>query len=180
MNTWAHIFARNEGKFEPDKIASLEKPFPNLLKAIAQVRHTAVHRIRVSAKSVEQSMADAEQLALLLNDDTCAQTLSRLRHETSSIVEELSRNKDLLESKLADRLKDVASRRAELDRLEREAVEEMIKEDKDYQDTAGANLKEAIAIPGESILNGLSSENDIASDANADDDSFNEARLGHE
>jgi len=43
-------------------------------------------------------------------------------------------------------LKDITPRRAELDRLEREEVKGMIRQDKGYQDLAGANLEEALAI----------------------------------
>jgi len=180
LNIWAHIFASNQGKFESNKIASLGKSFSDLLNAVAQLRHTTVHRIRISARSVEQSLADAEQLAVLLNDTVCAQKVSRLRRETGSIVEELGRNKDLLKSKLADQLIDIASRRAELDRLEREAIEETLKEDADYQALAGVNLQQAMTVSDDLKQKGPMSKEETASDADADSDSSNEAPIDHE
>jgi hypothetical protein len=48
----ARVFRCNEDKFDADKLAELGKPFPELLDSIAQLRHTAVHRVRVSANKV--------------------------------------------------------------------------------------------------------------------------------
>lgn len=139
-----------------------------------------MHRIRVSAKSVEQSSADAEQLAVLFDDNVCAQTVSRLRRETSSIVKKLGRNKDLLKSKLADQLKDIAYCRTELNRLEREAIEKMLKKNKDYQDLAEANLQKAMNVSKDLKQKEKTCENEIGSNADANSDSFNEARIDHE
>jgi len=46
-------------------------------------------------------------------------------------IGELNRNKDLLESKLNSKFKKIADERAELDRLEQLAVEEMLREDRE-------------------------------------------------
>lgn len=52
----------------------------------------------------------------------------------------MERNKDLLEAKVSSKLRNIASERARLDKLEELAVQEMLLEDKEYQDLAGANL----------------------------------------
>ena len=62
-------------------------------------------------------------------------------------IGELKRNEVLLESKLNSKLRKIASRRAELDRLERMAIEEMQREDKEYQALAGTSLDQAIQSP---------------------------------
>ena len=145
LNIWARLFASHSDKFEPGKIAELGKPFRNLLDTIAKLRHTTVHRIRISSRTLEQFLFDAESLAVLLEDDTCAREVSRLRREAGTITDELGRNKDLLESRLMEQLKEITGRRAELDKLEQQAIKDMLKEDKEYQDFAGENLERAIS-----------------------------------
>jgi hypothetical protein len=70
--------------------------------------------------------------------------LARLRRETQTSIGELKRNKDLLESRLDSKLKQISDQRIELDRLEQLAVEEMLKADREYHALAGNDLDEAI------------------------------------
>jgi hypothetical protein len=78
----------------------LGKPFAQILDSIVHLRHTAVHRLRISANRLEQFMIDAEALVRLLRDDYCRLKLTRLRMDTQLTIGELKRNKDLLESKV--------------------------------------------------------------------------------
>jgi hypothetical protein len=68
LNIWAWVFRCNEDKFDADKLVELGKPFPELLDSIAQLRHTAVHRVRVSANKVQQFVTEAESLATVLRN----------------------------------------------------------------------------------------------------------------
>ncbi|KAF1923568.1 uncharacterized protein M421DRAFT_46247, partial [Didymella exigua CBS 183.55] len=140
LNCWTGIFRSRQSLFDVERITTLVKPFGELLSSIAQIRHTAVHRLKVTAGRVESFLIDAEALATLLGDDICARQLSRLRRETHSVVEEFGRNKDLLEVRYMDKRKEIVARRAELDRIETAAWEAMLDEDKQYQCFAGANL----------------------------------------
>ncbi|KAI9705168.1 MAG: hypothetical protein M1820_005315 [Bogoriella megaspora] len=144
LNTWAQLFAGNKEKFIPIKPGVLGMPLQDLFQTVMQLRHTTVHRHRVTANQVESFMIAAEQLAMLLGDEVKAQALARLRREARPIIDELEHNKDLLESKLAEKLEDIASQRVELDRLERGIIEEILEEDKDYQNFAGASLEKAM------------------------------------
>ena len=58
----------------------------------------------------------------------------------------MRRNKDLLESQLSSKLKKIAYQKAELERLEQMAISDMLKENKEYQILAGANLDQAIKL----------------------------------
>ena len=147
LNIWARVFRHNEDRFDAEKLLDLGKPFSELLDSIAQLRHTAVHRVRVSANKVCQFMTEAESLANILHNDTCARTLSRIRREAKQVIDELGRNKDLLESLLNEKLQEIDAQRRELDRLECKAVEDMLREDKEYQTLASANLEQAISAP---------------------------------
>jgi hypothetical protein len=143
LNLWAVEFGQHQSEFA-DKKNRIKKPIEKLFRSVSDIRHAAVHRIRVSAKGLELFIADAESLAALLDDSVCLDSLTTLRRRTQLAIEELERNKHILHSKLEETLRDIASRRAELDRLEEMSISEMIKEDEAYQVFAGTNLEEAI------------------------------------
>lgn len=149
LNVWSKLLLSNSDKLAISKVEQLGKPLDMVFDTLAQLRHTAVHRLRVSANRIEQFMIDSELLAILLEDDICAKTMCQLRRETQLTIGELQRNKDLLESTLSDELKKIDAQRTELNRLEREAVDNMVKEDKEYQGFAGANLERAILLSDE-------------------------------
>ncbi|RDL30367.1 Uncharacterized protein BP5553_10245 [Venustampulla echinocandica] len=178
LNIWARIFCSNEDKFDAEKLDQLGKPFPEFLDSIAQLRHTAVHRVRVSANTVRQFMIEAEFLADILHDNICARTLSCLRREVQQVVDELGRNKDLLESRLTEKLQDIDTRRRELDSLERKAVEEILREDKEYQTLASMNLEQAINIPENAQDSTSTPEHETSSEADVDVECFKRADFG--
>jgi len=134
--------------------SELGKSFHELLDSIAQLRHTAVHRVRVSANKVEQFMTEAESLANILHNNICARMLSRLRLEAQQVIDELGRNKDLQE---------IDARSRELDSLECKAVEDMLREDKKYQTLASANLEQAISAPDTIQHSASTSEHETSS-----------------
>ncbi|RMZ79333.1 hypothetical protein DV737_g3420, partial [Chaetothyriales sp. CBS 132003] len=144
LNIWARTLLDNQGRFQPVDLDNLGQPFSELTSSIIRIRHTVVHRLRVSANGLEQFLADAEALAQLLHDEHSTRSLARLRRETQISIEELKRNKDLLESRLRSKLKQISDQRIELDRLEHSVVDEMLKADKEYHLLAGSNLDEAI------------------------------------
>jgi hypothetical protein len=178
LNIWARVFRCNEDKFDADKLVELGKPFPELLNSIAQLRHTAVHRVRVSANKVQQFVTEAESLATVLRNDICAQILSRLRRAVQQVIDELGRNKDLLESILKEKLQEIDARRRELDSLECKAVEDMLKEDKEYQTLASANLKQSISAPEAIQHSASTSEHETSSEVEVEVESFAEPSFG--
>jgi hypothetical protein len=170
LNTWARILRSNQDRFRQADLEGLGKPFAELLDSLSHLRHTAVHRLRISANGLEQFLVDAETLAQLLQDDNCAKRLTGLRRDTQLTIGELKRNKDLLESKLKLKLQKFADQRAELDRREHLAVEEMIREDKEYQTLAGANLDEAIQSSDTTIQSAVPTEVESGSESDVETD----------
>lgn len=169
LNRWPRIFLTYKGEFPVDELVNLGKPFPGLLDSITQLRHAAVHRIRLSANSTLQFIVDAESLAKLLHDDVSINVISRLRRETQITIEELKRNKDLLESRLAETRKQLAARRAELERQELDAVDNMLKEDREYLSFAGANLEHAMDSPPTIIYSRAATEDELSSEADLEE-----------
>jgi hypothetical protein len=160
LSVWASAFLRRQCEFTKKLAAASNnaagKPLDVLLRSVADIRHTAVHRIRVSAEGIERFVHDAESFATLLGDGgddvSCVSLLTKLRHETRSTIEEIERNKDVLGAKLEETRKRIATQRAELDQLEQVAITEMLREDSEYQVFAGANLERAIMESEETAL----------------------------
>jgi len=118
----------------------------------------------VSANKVQQFITDSESLANILHKNTCTQVLSRIRREVQQIIDELGHNKDLLESILKDKLQEIDARRHELDNIKQKAVEDMLKEDKEYQTLACANLEQAIGARETIQLSASNSEHNTSSE----------------
>ena len=144
LNLWATEFLQRQDEFA-EKARVVGKPLEKLFQSIADIRHTAVHRVRISGKGIEQFILDAESLATLLDDSVCLKSLTKLRRDTRLAIEELERNKHILRSKLDETLERIAAQRAELDQLEKAAITEMLEEDGQYQVFAGTNLERAIS-----------------------------------
>jgi hypothetical protein len=115
-------------------------------------------------------MVDAEALVRLLRDNDRVQKLSRIRVETQLTLGELKRTKDLLESKLTSKLKNIAAQRAQLDELEQMAINEMLREDKECQISAGDNLNQSVGSPDTVIQSETSTDADAKSEADLDED----------
>jgi hypothetical protein len=162
LNIWVTEFLERQRAF--DKMRDVGKPLENLFRSVADIRHAAVHRICVSAKGIEQFLLDAESLATLLGHTASLELLSKLRRTTQMAIEELERNKQVLSSKLEETLKSIAAQRMELDRLEKSAISETMKEDGEYQQFAGINLVQAMASEEATTLSATATEKGINSD----------------
>ena len=163
LNLWAAEFIKRQDEFAGKGI-NIRKPLEKLFRSVADIRHTAVHRIRVSARGIEQFLLDSEALATVLDEDVCLKSLVRLRRTTQFAIGELERNKHVLISKTEETLKRIATQRAALDRKEEAAIAEMKEEDAEYQLLAGTNLELAVATPEPSTITSATPANETGSD----------------
>ncbi|ETN45756.1 uncharacterized protein HMPREF1541_09589 [Cyphellophora europaea CBS 101466] len=170
LNIWATILKSKQSLFDKQDIANLGKPLAEVLESITSIRHTAVHRLHVTVTRLEQYLSDAELLANLLHDDVCANHLSRIRREVSLAVDELKLNKDVLESKVAETLKKLAAQRLAIVHAEAAAVEDMLRQDRQYQAMAGSNLERRILESKPENETGTSTERDDKTDFDPDTD----------
>jgi hypothetical protein len=126
-----------------------------ILNSLSHLRHTAVHRIRVTADRVYQFICDAENLSIILGDCESSERLADLRRGLESTIDDINRNKDLLESRHVEKLKHLAEERAKLLRQEKAAHEHLLAEDKKYQARVTAilesNWKSANAVAGDNL-----------------------------
>ncbi|KAI7423213.1 hypothetical protein KC336_g7943 [Hortaea werneckii] len=144
LNIWSSVFRLRKETFSPDSLAEMGKPLPQVLDSMAQLRHTAVHRIRVAVNRVHQYLLDAERLMILLDNETTSKQLAELRQKAELATEDMRTNKDLLETRAAKQLRRYADQIVELERPQQSAIEEMLNEDKTCQLSAAALLESAV------------------------------------
>lgn len=134
LHRWARILQSTPDLFSSESVKSLGKPVEGLLQSAADLRHTAVHRLRVTVQTVELFIVDAEALAELMEAKECSVELAYLGQHVAGVVGDLELHKDNLELRLTVELADFAARRVELDMLEQAAVNDMVEADKRFQD----------------------------------------------
>lgn len=143
LNRWTMEFTRNPHPFPGAE--GLKEPGEEFFRSIANIRHTAVHRVRVTAKGIEQFLLDAETLAMLLMDTNSINKIKKLRHNTMTTAEELQWNQQFLRSKLDETLRGIKAQREELNRMQSAAIAKMEEEDTEYQTLAMRSIEEAMA-----------------------------------
>ncbi|KAI4957102.1 hypothetical protein J4E86_005575 [Alternaria arbusti] len=130
LNQWARTLLIYRDELKLDDMKDDVEPLPGLMESIIQLRHNAVHRVRLSSSGLLQHLTDAVLLAQLLHDDKCCKFLSNIRQRTHNAIEELVRNKQLLDGRLADIKREFAAKRAELERQEAALLEAAVNEHK--------------------------------------------------
>lgn len=155
LNAWTCVLLEQQAKVNPELVAQRGRPFSEMMNSLNHLRHTAVHRIRVTANRFYQFICDAENLSIILGDCESSERLAGLRRGLQSTIDDINRNKDLLESRHVEIMKHLAEERAELLRQEKAAHEYLLAEDKKYQARATAILesswKPAKAVAGDNM-----------------------------
>ncbi|EXA29836.1 hypothetical protein FOVG_18708 [Fusarium oxysporum f. sp. pisi HDV247] len=140
LSKWAKLFGRKENLVWEGST----KPSKELLQSIATIRHTAVHRLRTDSAGLERFLADAENFAGVLGDNTFTQAISQLRLDTQATLAELIRNKQFIQLQLEKAQDEIARQRAELNQKEQEILLRMASEDRKYRDLAGERLERVL------------------------------------
>lgn len=184
LSKWTEILKR-DGVLERE---NTRKTMKELLRSIASIRHTAVHRLRTSSAGLELFIADAEDLVEVLGDPEYSKSISQLRKDISSAIMELKQNKQFLQLQLEHTKASIEQQHAELDRREQEAIENAKEEDKKYQILAGDKVQKALEVMENSevttngsmsLLGDVNGVEDIADDDDDDVDNFEDCEEGN-
>lgn len=96
-----------------------------LLLSVADIRHTALRRIPTDSEGMKKFLVDSEAFARLLQDQERLGIVTKLRQDAELAFEDLDRKKERLLSQLEENRLRIATERAKLDRMEREAIKMM-------------------------------------------------------
>ncbi|OQN95546.1 hypothetical protein B0A48_18390 [Cryoendolithus antarcticus] len=148
LSIWTVVLRSRENLFTEAEIGDIGKPFGKFLSAIVNIRHTAVHRLKVTAGSLERFLQDAEGLIRLLRNKSMPLKMAQLRRRLHFSIGEIERNKNLLGAKISATQKEHGFKKAELDRMESAAIAEMILEDSEYERLVGERLERDTDLAG--------------------------------
>jgi hypothetical protein len=137
LTEWTKILSQRSHPL----INTLKSPLDEFIGLLRELRHSAVHRLRKTAAGVERLAENAQLFLEALEDTTRSEKVESFRRELRSAIDELRRNKDLLERRLLAQLKEIQRKRSELDVWEKNAKEAMIREDLECSRDIGEGLE---------------------------------------
>ncbi|THW91690.1 hypothetical protein D6D15_03678 [Aureobasidium pullulans] len=106
----------------------LDKPVKHLYNSLVWLRHYTVHRIQINIGYLYVWVNDARSLAKLVGDSKAAEQFETTQFKLERLLAGLKRRRVKYEDKLLATVKELAAKRAELDRLEKEAMETYVKD----------------------------------------------------
>jgi hypothetical protein len=111
-------------------------------ESLIALRHHTVHRLRVNVQALRQWISDASTLVAALGDSTGAARFAPLGKYLTTLFHRMEADKREAEDRLLAKVKDLAAKRTELDRVEQEAMNEYHEEHKRLSARALANFDE--------------------------------------
>ncbi|KAL6172705.1 hypothetical protein ACJQWK_01852 [Exserohilum turcicum] len=153
LNQWLKLILEHQETFSQSNLADIKKALSSLLDPISKLRHAAVHRLRLPAKSALQLITDAEALARLLQENDSLKLISTTRQQLSVTVEDLEKKKRILDNTIAEIRKQFATKRTELEREEAallEAAEKQSREGFFFTNASLGGKSDALTIKQES------------------------------
>lgn len=148
---------KRKGKLATGAFEGSDYHIDTTLLAVNKLRHSAVHRLRISAKGILQMIFAATELAQTMSDATRASQLEDLSKELQSMIQSQELNKNYLETKLNNELDEIKRLREELMKREQEAISTMVTEDKQNAQFVGSLLERRLR----SILDGQSMDDEL-------------------
>lgn len=138
LTQWIKRISKHKKSFPPLATKAIAgKGLQEVLFAVSNLRHSAVHRLPTSAAGILKLLDSAITFTEALNDTARKGRIDEIKLELAETIRGIIQHQTLLERKLSDQLIDLARRRAEIDELERLAVKDMLKNDKEHRNIAG-------------------------------------------
>lgn len=145
LNRWIRVLLKYSGslpQYAFDDGCGL--PLNTVFLSVNMIRHSAVHRLQISAVRVAEMIQSAARFAGVLRNQHRAIQLTEMQQELQVQSGKLEMWKALLRKRFAGELQDISERRAELDRMEEQAKVAVIKEDSHNKSLIGSLLKESV------------------------------------
>ncbi|KAJ9143437.1 hypothetical protein NKR23_g6651 [Pleurostoma richardsiae] len=146
LTKWTRLFSTKKGRVNLQVVRPQidNDDLSELLVIVSKLRRTAVHRLPVTARGVSQFLDSAVKLANLLGETSRAGQLEELWSDVNSKVNAMELNKNVLEDTVTRELQDIQQKREELDRLEAELTQGMLKDDLDNKTLIGQLLEDSL------------------------------------
>ncbi|KAF7535089.1 hypothetical protein G7054_g5655 [Neopestalotiopsis clavispora] len=145
LNEWARLIRKHEKKIPSAALDLMGKSdMESVLAAVAQIRHSAVHRNKLTGSDVRDMVAQAAAAASMLRDTHHASVLETMANEVRYRLISMESIKKRAETQAMDKLRDINERRIALLREEDAAIAEMVRRDADGTRSMGLLIEEAV------------------------------------
>ena len=118
--------------------------FNEILFSISKLRYTAVYRLLITARGIDQLIQSALRLTEMLNDFLRAARLLELYYEINSKIKAMELNKNVLKDEFNTQFREIQWQREELDRKEKDVTVTTLKEDMENKTLIGLLLEKAV------------------------------------
>jgi hypothetical protein len=143
LNSYVYMIKRKQLGLEATGLDN-GRSMQDLYESMIALRHHAVHRTRVNIQALRQWTSDASIFAATLGDSTAAAKYAPLDRYLEVQHHKIEADRRKAEDRLLATVKDLAEKRAELDRVEREAMRRFEQEHKQSSERVLVDLDRAI------------------------------------
>ena len=145
LNRWIRVLLKystslSQHAFDNNSGLTLKTVF----LSVNMLRHSAVHRLQMSAARIIEMIQCGARFASVLRDPHRAVQPAELQQEVQVQSNKLEIWKNLLRRRFAGELQDISERRAKLDRMEEQVEVAVIKEDNNNRSLIGVLLEESV------------------------------------
>ena len=147
LTKWTEIFRKGKTRaFVANDSQEFEsKEVHETLTAVSHLRHTAVHRLHITARAISQLLDAAVKLAEILQDNLCAARLDELRFDINIQIKAMELSKNVLEDTVSTELQKIQQKREELERMETELIRTMLDNDTNNKILIGSLLEDSVS-----------------------------------
>lgn len=142
LNDWVKVLRKRKDLVLRPKAKMPNRPLSAVLGSVVQLRHTAVHRQKVTALEVQSFLEDAEALLIFLDDGASLKEISDLRQSFSDHVEDLSAHSNSYQERLRAIKKDNQMQAFQLKIEEDLAVSQVLAESQEYERRATVHFQQ--------------------------------------
>ncbi len=146
LNKWTELFRKGKTRafLSNDSQDFESKEVQETLTAVSHLRHTAVHRLHITARAISQLLDAAVNLAETLQDNLRAAQLDELRFDINIQIKAMELSKNVLEDTVSAELQKIQQKRGELERMETELIRTMLDDDKNNKTLVGSLLEDSV------------------------------------
>ena len=144
LTEWTKCLAKWSPQLPDGSLQLRGSQLNTLLSTIRQIRHTAVHRLPITARSVNLLVLAAKRLAEALQDTLRTSQLEDLYFDIQNQIQAMELIKNALEDNHAHELRAVQLQREELDQKEQQLRAKMINSDKENKTLMGILVKKSM------------------------------------
>ncbi|PVH90454.1 hypothetical protein DM02DRAFT_712176 [Periconia macrospinosa] len=145
LTKWTRIISKHSGKLPAHAFTLSEgSSLDFVLVSTNKLRHSAVHRLRLTARGVSQLVEAARNLAEALQDSLRTSQLKELQLDIDSKVKAMELYKNVLEDEFARQLEELSQQRKDLDEKEERLRADLRAKDLENTFLIGSLLEESV------------------------------------